>query len=116
MTTLNPAMVSLRGPNLVNDVLSRYLVHLKQLLAHRVLCTSITAPPESKPMIVGNSFTAKTMIPKSSESAVWSFDGDTRVLSPTWVNPDGSSLSPTDVAYTDDVLVLTGCLKAFWDD
>ncbi|KAF9651403.1 hypothetical protein BDM02DRAFT_867254 [Thelephora ganbajun] len=46
--------------------------------------------PGSPPTHVGNSYEATHGSPRTSESAVWTFDSATGTLAPRWVNPDGS--------------------------
>jgi hypothetical protein len=73
---------------------------------------SAATAPGATPANVGNSFTDATGIPEDSESALWSVDAATGILSAQWINTDGSSPA-TFAAFTQDALVLTGDLGAF---
>jgi hypothetical protein len=76
------------------------------------LAESAATAAGATPANVGNSFTDYTGIPEDSESAIWSVDTATGELTAQWINTDGSSPA-TNMAFSEDTLVLTGDLGAF---
>ncbi|KAG5635979.1 hypothetical protein H0H81_009467 [Sphagnurus paluster] len=54
-----------------------------------------------------NTFTQVTSIAAQIESAIWSYNADTSVIAPQWINEDSGSPT-TYVAIADGVIVLTG--------
>jgi len=60
----------------------------------------------------GNSFTATTGHRESSQSAIWNVDFDSLLMTPQWVNSDGSK-PYVAAGILEDTLFLTGDLDAF---
>jgi hypothetical protein len=54
------------------------------------LASTNETPPGSVPADVGNSYSTATGLARTSESAVWTYNSATGILSPHWVNTDGS--------------------------
>ncbi|KAF7316236.1 hypothetical protein MIND_00142200 [Mycena indigotica] len=65
--------------------------------------------PGSTPQKVPNSYTGNP----SCESAIWSFDNSTRLLTPQWINTDGSAPATYITNLPGYTIVLTGDPVAF---
>lgn len=69
------------------------------------------AKPFSSAQPLDNSFTTATGIPRSVESAIWSYNSATKVLTPTWINDDLSPAKPSFLVYVEsapNALAITG--------
>ncbi|KAG8942460.1 hypothetical protein FRC04_003628 [Tulasnella sp. 424] len=70
-----------------------------------IAATAQTAP-NATPRNAGNSYSSATGRSRTSESAVWSFDGTTNAITVQWVNSDGST--PTTNTWTQSTALYAG--------
>lgn len=69
-------------------------------------------PPEGAD---NNSFSGTTGIPKSAESAIWTYNPTTQDIIVQWINTDGSP-APTNLVYANDfnqAFIITGDVETF---
>jgi len=68
----------------------------------------------SPPTDADNSFEDKTQIDKHVESAIWSYDPMTSLITPHWINCDGSNPATSFVYVPDEpLLAITGDASEF---
>jgi len=69
--------------------------------------------PGSPPADLSNSYSAANGLPRTAETAVWAFDSSTGMLSPSWVNPDGSLPTVQSFTQSDNGVYITGDITAY---
>ncbi|KAH9926339.1 hypothetical protein B0H21DRAFT_826576 [Amylocystis lapponica] len=75
---------------------------------------TVHTAPGAPPAIGGNSFTAATGTSESIESAIWTLDSSSGVLTAHWVNPDGSNPA-SSIMYvaSSAAFAVTGSITSF---
>lgn len=63
--------------------------------------------PDATPAPGDNTFTRATKLDEGIESAIWSFDVSSKVLTPQWINLDGSACSLLYLWQSSVVTILT---------
>jgi len=69
--------------------------------------------PGSPPADLSSSYSTANGISRTAETAVWTFDSSTGMLSPSWVNPDGSLPTVQSFTQNDNGIYLTGDITAY---